>query len=145
MKITNYEVPRLAELLFNLKLKGKDSRMRTRLINKLNDYIKDTLNREEYELLLEYGLKDANNKFVVNHDGGYALIPEKANEYYIEMNTLQNESFVIDESESNKEMLLSVAHSIINCDLELDSEMAMLWDKWCGQFEEFIDKNKSVD
>lgn len=139
MKLANYEVPKLGELLFNMKLKGKDSRMRTRLVNEIDNYIKNTLNKEEIQLLMEYGVKDENGE-LIEGENGFVLIPEKVNDYHTEMNNLINENFVIEENETNKDMLLSVANSIINCDLELNSELAKLWDKWCDQFEDVINR-----
>lgn len=145
MKLINYEVPRLADLLFNLPLKGKESRMRTRLVLQLDEYIKNTLQREEYALILEYGMKDEADEPMIDEDsGGYILVQETAQEYHKEHNAIQNEDYYIEENGQNKEMLLSVAESVINCDLALTGEMATLWDKWCGQFEGVIQRYDNI-
>lgn len=139
MKLSNYEVPRLMELLFNMKLKKKESRMRSRLFIKLNEYVTNTLNREELDLLAEYGEKDSEGHLIPSEYGGFKLIPETAEEYHKQFGILQNEFYFIEETESNKDMLLSVANSILECDLELEGEIASLYDKWCEQFEELIE------
>lgn len=140
MKLANYEVPHLINVLFDLKLKSKESRMRSRFIRQLTDYVVNTLGKEEMDLLNEYGQKDENNELIPSEHGGFKLIEETQSDYHREFFTLQNEFHIIEENEVNKDMLLSVANSVLAYeDIVLEGEMASLWDKWCEQFEELIE------
>ena len=141
MKLKNYELDSFAKLLFNMKLKGKDSRMRTRLVKLVDEYNREVLSVERTELISQYAKKDESGQIVLNENKTQAiLIEETIPEFQIEFNLLMNEEYIIEENETNKEMLLTVAYSILNCELEFNGNDAVMYDSWCEQFEDLIER-----
>lgn len=145
MNLSNYEIMSFSDLLFKLKLKGKSSRMRTRLLKTINEYWENVYKIEHAEIIKAYSKKDENGELILNEEKtGALLIEELIPEFNEEYQILQNESFIIDETESNKEMLLTVARSLLECDLEISGEQAILYDEWCEKFEEVIERYSQV-
>lgn len=140
MKFRNYELSLLAQLLFQMKLSGKKSRMRTRFILQIDSYLKNTLQPEIQELVEEYGLRDIDNELIPNIEGGYELIPERAEEYHKEYDEVLNEYYVVEVNETNKDMILSIAEVLLDCEIELSNDEAVLYDRWCEQFENAVAK-----
>ena len=58
---------------------------------------------------------------------------------------LENEEFYIDLTPSNKDMILSIANSILNCDLKVSNEVAILIDSWCEQFENALEYYEALN
>lgn len=142
MKFYNYEIEPLTIMLFNMSLKGKSSRMRTRMIKLLESYWQTTFHEEKTELITDYAQKDENGDIQFS-DGDKTqalLIPEKIQEFNVEFNSLMNEPFVIDEVESNKELLISVANTFLSCEQEFTQQEATQFDNWCERFEEVIER-----
>lgn len=143
MKFKNYEIESFMEFIFNMKLKGKASRMRTRLIGQLNEYTENILNPERDELINQYAKKDDKGEIVLAADGkGTELIEDTIPEFNIEFEALMNEEFTIDEVESNKDILVSVGLSLLDCEIEVSGRQAILFDEWCEKFEEVIERYK---
>lgn len=140
MKFRNYELNLLAQLLFQMKLSGKKSRMRTRFILQMDTYLKNTLQPEIQELVEEYGLRDIDNELIPNIEGGYELIPEKAEEYHKEYNAILEEYYIVEVNETNKDMIQSIAEALLDCEIELSNDEAVLYDRWCEQFENAVAK-----
>lgn len=137
MKFKNYEVEDLANLLFNLSLKGKDSRMRTRFVTLLEHQLNNIIIKEEKELIDQYAKKDEEGNIVTDQENSnvFELKKETAQEYHEERHSLLNEYFYIEENESNKMVILTVAEIILEGDFEVSGKMAKQYDEWCEQFE----------
>lgn len=140
MKFRNYELNLLAQLLFQMKLSGKKSRMRTRFILQVETYLKNTLEPELQVLVEEYGLRDIDNELIPSIEGGYELIPEKAEEYHKEYNTILEEYYIVEVNETNRDMIQSIAEALLDCEIELSNDEAVLYDRWCEQFEMAVEK-----
>lgn len=146
MKFKNYEIEMLINFLFDMKLKGKQSRMRTRLINILNVYLKETLDPERNEMIQSYAEKDNKGEPVFSEDGNKIILQkDRLQEFHVEMDALMNEDFAIDLTDFNLEILISVGHSLLECEMELEGRQAMLFDNWCEQFEEVIDQHANKE
>lgn len=141
MQFKNFEVRLLGELLYSLSLKVRDSRMRTRFVNILDAHIVQVIDKEILDLLNHYGKRDSNGELISTGDNVFALIEETSSEYHKETFALMNEDFYIEESESNKDMLLTVAKVMVEGDFEVSGDMAKMYDGWYVKFEEFMKNN----
>jgi len=142
MKIKNKHVSNTYKMLFDLELKGKTSRLRSRFNRLLQDHYSNTVQVEENELRNQYAIKDANNEIIIDDKGNFKVTEE----YLNEMNILLNEELHIDLNESNKEMLLTVANLFLDEELiTVSGELAETYDSVCEQFEYVIQFYESQD
>lgn len=137
MKFKNFEVEPLARLLFNLSLKNKDSRMRTQFVNLLDAHLRGVIGEGKRILVEQFAKRDENGEFVMNTENPdlIDLNEETTQEYHLEDDILMNEYFHVEESEANKLMILSIAETLLDGDFTVSGEDAVLYDKWCEQFE----------
>lgn len=139
MKIRNREIEHLGRLLYELSLKGKVSRMRTRFVNILETHLQNVIIREQIELLQQYSKKNENGDMLQDENGAIILEKDMSKEYHQEYDLLMDEHFHIDLSDANKLMILSVAQLMLDGDFEVSGEVAEMYDMWCEVFEEAID------
>lgn len=143
MIIKNYEIGELQSFLFNLILKGKESRMRTRFIKLLEDQI-ELLKVERQQLINDYALKDENGEIVTEtkeiHNKEEEIVlfqcEEAEKEAQMQIMLMMNEDFIIEETADKIEMLTTLQSIILNCDLEFTGNKAVLYDRFCEIFEE---------
>lgn len=143
MIIKNYEIGELQSFLFNLILKGKESRMRTRFIKLLEDQI-ELLKVERQQLINDYALKDENGEIVTetkeihNREEEIVLFQceEAEKEAQLQIMLMMNEDFIMEETADKIEMLTVLQSIILNCDLEFTGNKAVLYDRFCEIFEE---------
>ncbi|MBI6863905.1 hypothetical protein ACNA06_01145 [Lysinibacillus sp. RSDA_15] len=143
MLIKNYEIGELQSFLFNLILKGKESRMRTRFIKLLEDQI-ELLKIERQQLITDYALKDENGQIVTEtkeiHNKEEEIVlfqcEEAEKEAQMQIMLMMNEDFIIEETADKIEMLTTLQSIILNCDLEFTGNKAVLYDRFCEIFEE---------
>lgn len=141
LKFKNYELEPLANLLYDLELKGKDSRMRTRFIKVIATHLNDIVQKERADLIQEYATKneDGSIKVVEGREHDVYIDPLREAEFYNEIEVLMAEELYIEESEGNKNMLLSVAETVLNGEIVVKGELASLYDMWCEEFEKVKD------
>ena len=143
MKIKNSEINGLAEFLASEKLGGKASRMRTKFLKLLNEAIIET---EEFrkELLEKYSKNDDEGNALIENNS-YVL--EDAEAFNKEFTELMLEDFVIDETESKKEVLQHIRHILENTETEFEGVKAFQYDQWCEAFEnlKYEDKSESPE
>ena len=109
MKFKNREIESLGKFLFNLELSGKQSRMRSRFINILDEYLTNTIQQERIAILKTYSMKDEQGEILVNESGNEAiLISGKEDDFYRELEELLNEHFILEESETFKEYKVNI-------------------------------------
>lgn len=142
MKLHNYELDILAGVLYEVELKGVESRMRTRFIKILAHQVTDTIEKEKVEMIREYAQK--------NEDGSIKTVEGKPDDVYIdsnktaefnrEMKSLMSEEFHIEETENNKTMLLSVAETVLSGEFTVKNDTATMYDKWCEEFEGVVER-----
>ncbi|MFI2129414.1 hypothetical protein ACH434_05085 [Lysinibacillus fusiformis] len=143
MIIKNYEIGELQSFLFNLILKGKESRMRTRFIKLLEDQI-ELLKVERQQLINDYALKDENGEIVTEtkeiHNKEEEIVlfqcEEAEKEAQLQIMLMMNEDFIMEETADKIEMLTILQSIILNCDLEFTGNKAVLYDRFCEIFEE---------
>lgn len=144
MEFKNYELKGLGEFLSDNKLSGKKSRMRTRFVKLLNTQLVEVIDKERIEMIKEYADKDSNGKLIFIDNDNFIPSMSELNriQFDIEFNSLLKESFYIEENDSNKEMITTVAHVMLDSYVELSGEDALLYDQWCEKFEEYLENNK---
>lgn len=134
MKIKNKHIINTHKILFDLKLKGKISRLRSRFNRLLQDHYVSVIEPEQNELKNQYAIKDEHGEIAYNN-GNFKVTKE----YLNEMDILLNEELHIDLNESNKDMLLTVATLFLDEDLiSVSGELAETHDYICEQFEQVI-------
>jgi len=142
MQIKNKHVSNTYKMLFDLELKGKTSRLRSRFNRLLQDHYNNTVQVEENELKNQYAIKDENNEIIIDDKGNFRVTEE----YLNEMTILLNEELHIDLNESNKEMLLTVANLFLDEELmTVSGELAETYDSVCEQFEYVVKFYESQD
>ena len=135
MQIKNKDISNTYKMLFDLELKGKVSRLRSRFNRLLQDHYKNVIQPEKEELKNQYAIKDESNKIIIDDNGNFRVTQE----YLNEMDILLNEELHIDLNESNKEMLLTVANLFLDEELiTVSGELAETYDSVCEQFENVI-------
>ncbi|HBT71757.1 MAG TPA: hypothetical protein DEB37_05625 [Lysinibacillus sp.] len=143
MMMKNYEIGELQSFLFNLILKGKESRMRTRFIKLLEDQI-DLIKMERQQLINDYALKDESGEIVTdtreihNKEEEVVVFPseEAEKEAQMQIMLMMNEDFIMEETADKIEMLTTLQNIILNCELEFTGQKAVLYDRFCEIFED---------
>lgn len=140
MKIRNYELNDLQEFLMKFKLKGKETRLRTRFVRKLNEYL-NRMNDEHMDLIKAYAnLDEEGNPIIVDIDGvrKYDMTKENLRSFNIEYSKLLSEKVIIVPNEENKEMLSFIKELILGCEMTFSGEEALKYDRYCDIVEEMI-------
>lgn len=136
MKLKNYQIKHIIELLSSLTLKGKLSRRRTEFIKPLLSHYQEKVIQELNNLVNDYAERDENEEIVyINKEQG---IVKMKPEYFTEEHDLLNEEYIIELNESNKMTLLTVAEIMLNGDFDVKGEIAEMYDEWCEEFERVI-------
>jgi len=143
MKIKNSEISGLADFLANEKLGGKASRMRTKFLKLLNEAINE-IESFRKELLEKYSKKDDEGNALIENNSYVLEDAEAFNKEYVE---LMSENFIIDETESKREMLQHIKRILDNTETEFEGVKAFQYDSWCEAFEnlKYEDKSKSPE
>lgn len=135
------EAQTLVEFLQNISLKNKISRLRNKLIKKLNAVVSET-DEDRIELCKEYANKDENGEAIVN-DGQYEV--EDMEVLNREIISLYKEEFSVDVGELsyNLEPLFSYLDSE-EFDMELSGTDAICYDRLLDAWEEANQEEKSI-
>lgn len=139
MKIINKDLESFGRLLHSLLLNGKDSRMRTRLLKVIDTHLREVVAEETNQLIDQYAIKDDEGELVLVGENQFKLVEETSHLYHKEISELMNEHMHIEENDTNKDMLLSVASFILEGDFEVSGDMALQYDEWCDEFEKVIE------
>ena len=132
VRIENRYLKPSIDLLFNLSLRGKQSRHRTRFIKLLNERLVQ-VEEERKQLAEEFAEKDEDGKPIVEDDR-YKIVGENRGQFQKEFEGLMSEDFVI-EGENFQETLEVVRDILLNCDEYFSGEQAFVYDYLCEQFE----------
>lgn len=141
IKMKNNELNLVIGFLMELKLKGRESRMRTRFVKQLQTYYSDLILEEQQQLIEEHGERDENGELIMRpmelEDG------TTASEYSIkdvptfnkEVTELFNEEYVVEVTEENRLMLETVSEAVFDYDEEINGLKALQYDRICEIFE----------
>lgn len=141
IKMKNNELNLVIGFLMELKLRGRESRMRTRLVKQLQTYYSDLVLEEQQQLIEEHGERDDKGELIARpmelEDG------TTASEYSIkdvatfnkEVNELFSEEYIIEITEENRLMLETVSEAVFDYDEEINGLKALQYDRICEIFE----------
>lgn len=129
LRLKNYLVAPTYNLLMELKLKGKQSRMRTRFANLLRERF--TLIESEKKMIAnELGVELDNNGVPIKFKDDATK-----EEYNKQLMELMDEDYIIEVTADKKEMIQVVKDAILNCDIEFSGNDAWTYDAICECFE----------
>ena len=131
MKLKNEAINGLAEFLSSEKLSGKISRMRTKFLKLLNESINE-IESFRKEMLEKYSKKDDEGNPLIENNSYVLEDAETFNKEYLE---LMKEDFIIDETNSKREMLQHIKRILENTNTEFEGVKAFQYDAWCEAFE----------
>lgn len=136
MKFFIHELEYVISFLYRLKLLDYSSRMRTRFIKILAERFQQY--KEEYlDLVMEHCVLDDNGQPEIITEGQvqrYNIRDIKA--FQTSLAPLLNEEFAIEITDHNRNMLKSVAYSVLNCGLEFEGDEQFKYDALAAKFED---------
>jgi hypothetical protein len=132
VKIENEKLGQAISLLFNMPLKGKQSRHRSKLIKLLDARLKE-VGEQELDLIKEYTGVDEEGNPKRNSDGNFAI--DNPKEFKDQQDELFKEAYVIDGGDAHG-MLKTVKDVLLNYDGELSGQEAEVYDYLCDAFEQ---------
>lgn len=139
MKIKNYELKGFIEFIMNLDgVKPKLSRMRVRFA-KLAQAHMSLVEEERIGLAKHFAKRDDNNNAITNidKDGNETIELGDVNGFYTAMQELMEESFYVEETQENKDILLGIKELILESELSIGGgQEAIDHDRWCEIVEE---------
>lgn len=119
--------------LGTIKLKGKDSRARTKLVNLLTQQVRE-LQESEQELIDEYAKTDENGKPEKAENGNAKIDPDRAKEYLAEHSKLMLEQVEI-EGGTYVNHIDDCQKILEDYDGDLDGQNAQAYDALLDAFE----------
>lgn len=137
MKLRNIEIEPFVEFLMSFELKGKESRLRTRLVKLLNEKLAN-FRDEHLELVKDYANLDENKNPVIidKGDGTQAYDIENIDEFNYQYDLLMFEEFTIENTEERNEMLTFVKDMVLDCDKVFSGIEALRYDRFCDIVEQ---------
>lgn len=132
----NYEIKAFGDFLYELSLKGKESRMRSRFIAIMEEQLA-LISKEREILLQDYAKKDEDGEPVRDKDeeGREFVILEDTFSFNLEVSKLMNEDFIIEVKNEKVEMVKVVQDIVLNVDKEFSGVEAERYDRFCEVLE----------
>ena len=130
VKLKNAYLQQITGLLFDLVLKGKQSRHRTKLITLLEERYKE-VEEQRVQLAKEHSHLDEDDK-PVTKNGSFDIIDFA--EFKKELNDLLQEEMVIGGGDCEL-MLNTMKEALLECEQAFSGKEALIYDYLCDQFE----------
>ncbi|OXS74283.1 hypothetical protein B1B04_09150 [Lysinibacillus sp. KCTC 33748] len=132
----NYELKAFGDFLYELALKGKDSRMRSRFIGILEAQLQ-LIATERDILLQDYAKKDENDEPIRDKDekGQEFVILEDSLSFNMEVSKLMNEEFIIEVKNEKVEMIKTIQRIVLEVDEEFSGIEAERYNRFCDILE----------
>jgi len=137
VKIENGKLAQVINLLYDLPLRGKQSRYRTKFIKLLNAQLEE-YQQDFKQLLKEHCHLDENGEPKTKNNGTQWDVKD-VDAFIKDKKELDEEVFVI-EGASKQDMLKTVKEVLFNCDREFSGQEAETYDYICEKFEEGEDE-----
>jgi hypothetical protein len=134
IKLQNKHLVPLIPFLQGMKLKGEQSRARSKFLALAMEAYA-ALHESELELLKEYAVPDGEGNPKITADGGFTLKNGNAGEYLTERDKLFNEVAEIEGGTYTAHLSL-MKRILTEYGEDLDGENAALYDALCDAFEE---------
>lgn len=132
----NYELKAFGDFLYELSLKGKDSRMRSRFIAILETQLQLIANERDI-LLQDYAKKDENGEPIRDKDeeGQEFVILEDSLSFNLEVSKLMGEEFIIEIKNEKVEMIKTIQRIVFDVDKEFSGIEAERYNRFCDILE----------
>ncbi len=136
LTMKNFELKVFGDFLYELSLKGKESRMRSRFIALIEAQL-ELIQKERDILLKDYAKTDENGEVITEQDenGNPFMLIGDATTFNLEMAKLMQEEFIIEIKDDNREMLRIVAEAVLNVDKEFSGFEAESYNRLCDVLE----------
>lgn len=132
MKLKNWMLKPMTEMIGDLTLKGRVSRHRTKLVNALIELEREK-EVDRIELLREYAMKDENGDMVVGENNNVKFNNEEdVLKYQKDYQELMDEEPLINVSNETKEV---VTELMLDGDFEIGGNYAQAYDSICEMLE----------
>lgn len=132
----NFELKVFGDFLYELSLKGKESRMRSRFVALIEGQLQLIQNERDI-LLKDFAQKDEQGEIVTKEDseGKAFVVLDEPMVYNLEVSKLMNEDFVIEVKDDNKDMIKTVQEAVLNVDKEFSGFEAESYNRLCEILE----------
>ena len=137
VKIENKKIAPIINLLYDMPLRGKQSRHRTKFINLLEGQLQEH-KKDSHALLKEHCHLDEKGEPKTIDDGQYWDLKD-IEAFLKDKKELDEEIFVI-EGGNHHGMLKTVKEILDDCDKEFSGQEAMIYDYICEKIEEGEDE-----
>jgi len=132
VEIENMRLVNIANFMYGLSLVRKQSRMRRRFIQMIEDRYKQ-VELERQEILKEHSYKDENGEAIIKEDNNYDIMDYDA--LAQDVNELNREKFVI-EGGDNRELIKTMKEILRKFeDVEYEGQDSDTYDYLCDQFK----------
>lgn len=135
VKIKNSQLGQVSDLLFNLSLRAKQSRHRTKFVKKLNEHLQEVIEQEK-ELLKEHCHLDEKGEPKLKKDGKHWDVKD-LDAFSKDKKELYEEEFVI-EGGGNREtikVMKQIITELYEGDREFQGQEGVAFDLLCDVFE----------
>lgn len=132
----NYEIKAFGDFLYELSLKGKESRMRSRFIALLEEQL-ELIAKEREILLQDYSKKGEDGEPVRDKDeeGREFIILEDTLSFNLEVTKLMGEDFIVEVKNEKVDMIKVIQDIVLNVDKEFSGVEAERYDRFCEILE----------
>lgn len=139
VKLKNATLGQVIDLLFNMSLKGKESRHRSQFIRVLDEQLKE-VEKQEKELLKEHcHLDEEGNPKIIDTESGRFWDVKDTKAFSADKTELYDEKFIL-EGANAQGMLKTIKKVLVETDMEFSGEKAVLYDYLCEQFDHIEDQ-----
>lgn len=130
VKINNAKLGQAISLLFDLSLKGKQSRHRSKVIKVMQERLKE-VEEQRLQLAKEHSNLDDNGEPIINNDQFDIKDMESFNN---DLKELYEEELIIEGGDAQG-MLKTVKDVLVKCDKEWSGQDAVTYDYLCEAFD----------
>jgi hypothetical protein len=134
MEIQNKDIEQVVMFLKTISpLPAKQSRMKAKFIKMCLERLKE-IEEDQMLLIEEFGDRDDQGNLIMIKEGHYS-VKKRLNEFNRAYAELLSEYWVIDETESIKDVLLTLKDIVLNYEGNVDDQHALIHDMLCDQLE----------
>ena len=137
LKLKNYQLKPVGDLLKTFSLKPVESRMRSRFISILDSRLQ-LIAKEQEQLEYLYSVKGEDGeplKQLTTDNKEYITLTD-TEAYKRDSRALMDEDYHIESTEENKKIFKSVLESLLNTDREFADFEAQVYDMICSKLED---------
>lgn len=140
MKMRNEDLIGFVDFIMNEEVTPKLSRMRSRFVKIAKERIQQN-DEDRMEIIKQYCEVDEQGELVTvtDEEGNARYKIENMDEFNKEFSELMSEYFIVEDNETNKEMLECVKAIVHNTTKMLKGQEALQYDRWCDIVEGLVE------